>query len=413
VQKRLITTIVVGGIAAAMVLSGCSNSSKSTGSGLASGGTSPSASASGSGAGAACNGTGPSYKIAFQGPLSGDEKNLGVAEVNAVQLAIDQANAAKNLCFQLALLQSDDQCATGPAPAAAAAVIQDPAVVGLIGPSCSGATTATAKSYAQAGIAIISPSATNETLTDPSNGFTTFHRIVPTDGVEGKATADFLAGKYKSVFVVDDSTTYGQGVAQVVRAELKAKGVKVDSQSFAQTVKDFSTLATKIQQSGDQAMYMGGYYAQAGLLAKALNAVGYKGFEIAGNGAKDPGFVVASGAAGDGFNFACGCLDATTAPSAAAFNTAYTAKFGTPPSTYSPESFDATNAMITAISAAFKAGNGTATRAAVETAVGALDYSGITTTVKFLPSGEVAQATINLYKVESGKIVLLGDLSKQ
>ena len=40
-------------------------------------------------------------------------------------------------------------------------------------------------------MALISPSATNATLT--SQGFTTFHRIVPTDGVEGKATADFLA----------------------------------------------------------------------------------------------------------------------------------------------------------------------------------------------------------------------------
>jgi branched-chain amino acid transport system substrate-binding protein len=236
---------------------------------------------------------------------------------------------------------------------------------------------------------------------------------VPTDGIEGKATADYLAGKYKSVFVIDDSSTYGQGVANVVRTELKAKSIKVDSQSVADTLKDLSALATKVVQSGDAAMYYGGYYAQAGLLAKALNAAGYKGYEISGNGAKDPGFVTAAGAAGNNYYFACGCLDATTAPSAAAFNTAYNAKYGTPPSTYSPEAFDATNAMITAISAAFKAGNGTATRAAVETAVNALDYQGITTTVKFLPTGEVAQATINLYEVENGKIVLLGDLSKQ
>jgi branched-chain amino acid transport system substrate-binding protein len=403
VQRKAITAIFALGAAGAMVLAGCSNSTKSSG-GL----TSSSAAASGSSS-SSCNGTGPSYKIGFQGPLSGDDKNLGTAEVNGVNLAVDEANAKKNLCYSLAVLTGDDQCSTAPAPAAAAGIIQDTAVLGLIGPSCSGATTATAASYAAAGMAIISPSATNATLT--SQGFTTFHRIVPTDGIEGKATADYLAAKYKSVFVIDDSSTYGQGVANVVRTELKAKSIKVDSQSIDATLKDLSALATQVQASGDTAMYYGGYYAQAGLLAKALNGAGYKGFEISGNGAKDPGFVTAAGTTGDNYYFACGCLDATTAPAAKDFNTAYNTKFGTPPSTYSPEAFDATNAMISAISAAQKAGG--ATRASVETAVNALDYPGITTTVKFLPTGEVAQATINLYKVESGKIVLLGDLTKQ
>jgi len=405
VQKKVITAIFALGAAGALVLSGCSNSSNSGGS-L----SSTAAASGGSSSSSGCNGTGPAYKIGFQGPLSGSDKNLGVAEVQGVEVALDQAAAAKNLCFTLSLVQGDDQCAPATAPAAASSIIQDSAVLGLIGPSCSGATTATAPSYAQAGIAIISPSATAQTLT--SSGFTTFHRIVPTDGLEGKATADYLAAKYKKVYVVDDSSTYGQGVAQVVAAELKTKGVAVDTQSIADTVTDLSTLATTINGSGDTAMYYGGYYAQAGLLAKALNAVGYKGYEISGNGAKDPGFIQSAGAtAAEGYYFACGCLDATTAPAAAAFNKAYQAKFGTPPSTYSPEAFDATNAMISAISAAQKAGG--ATRASVETAVNALDYKGITTEVKFQSNGEVAQATINLYQVKSGAIVLLGDITKQ
>ncbi len=407
-QKKAISAIFALGAAGALILSGCSNSSSSKSSSL----TSSAAASGGASSSSGCSGTGPAYKIGFQGPLSGSDKNLGVAELNGVEVALDQAAAAKNLCFTLSLVQGDDQCATATAPAAAASIIQDSAVLGLIGPSCSGATTATAASYASAGIAMISPSATNATLTQASNNFTTFHRIVPTDGIEGKATADFLAAKYQKVFVVDDSSTYGQGVAQVVATELKAKGASVDSQSIDATLTDLSSLATKIQASGDTAMYYGGYYAQAGLLAKALNAVGYKGYEISGNGAKDPGFIQSSGAtAGNGYYFACGCLDATTAPSAVAFNKAYQAKFSTPPSTYSPEAFDATNAMISAISAAQKAGG--ATRASVETAVNALDYKGITTEVKFQPNGEVAQATINLYKVENGAIVLLGDITKQ
>ncbi len=403
-RKNVLTTVVTAGAIGAMVLAGCSSSKKTTG---ALGGSS-SAAASASAGGGSCNGTGTTYKIGYQGPLTGDNKQLGINMINAVNLAVDEANAAKNLCFQLAVLQSDDGGTPAGAPAAEAALEQDTAVVGVIGPAFSGATAAVGAKYAAANLALISPSATNATLT--SQGFTTFHRIVPTDGVEGKATADYLATKFKSVFVVDDTSTYGAGVAGVVATELKAKGIKVDTQSIAPTT-DYSAVATKVAGSSDDAMYYGGYDAQAGLLAKALQAASYKGFEISGNGGKSSVFTSTAGAAGDGYYFACGCLDATTAPSAAAFNKAYTAKFNTPPSTYSPEAFDATNAMISAISAAQKAG--AVTRAAVETAVNALDYTGITTTVKFTPTGEVAQATVNLYEQKAGAIVLLGDITKQ
>ena len=67
---------------------------------------------------------------------------------------------------------------------------------------------------------------------------------------------------------------------------------------------------------------------------------------MAGNGGKSSEFTEGAGAAGDGWYFSCGCLDATVAPQAKDFNDAYTKMCNTPPSTYSPEAYDATNAMI-------------------------------------------------------------------
>jgi branched-chain amino acid transport system substrate-binding protein len=399
-----LSRIAVVVTAGALALTGCSSSGgkdTSSGGGLG-GGTSTGATGTGGGA------AGGSYKIGFQGALSGDNKQLGINEINAVNLAVKQANADSSLGFKLSVVTADDGGVPDKSPAAAAKLIQDQAIIGIVGPIFSGPTSAVGKTYAQAGIALISPSATNETLT--SSGFTTFHRIVPTDGVEGKATADYLAKKYKKVFVVDDASTYGKGVGDVVRAELKAKGVKVDNQSIAPT-SDYSGVAQQVKSSGDEAMYYGGYDAQAGLLAKALKAVNYKGFRIGGNGGKSTVFTSTAGAAGDGFYFACGCLDATTAPQAKAFSDAYQAAYNTPSSTYSPEAYDATNALIQAIKAA-KA-SGSVTRASVEKAVNALNYKGITTTVKFASNGEVAQATVNLYEQKAGKIVLLGDITQQ
>jgi branched-chain amino acid transport system substrate-binding protein len=85
--------------------------------------------------------------------------------------------------------------------------------------------------------------------------------------------------------------------------------------------------------------------------------------------------------------------------------------FNTPPSTYSPECFDATNALIEAVKAAVKAG--TPTRKAVSEEINKLDYKGITTQVKFAPNGEVAAATVNLYQQKDGKIVMLGKIQDQ
>jgi len=257
---------------------------------------------------------------------------------------------------------------------------------------------------------LISPSATNETLT--SSGFTTFHRIVPTDGIEGTATADYLAAKYKKVFVVDDTSVYGKGVADVVVKELQNKGVTVQRQGTnGEHDTKLGPIATAVKSSGADAMYFGGYDAEAALLAKALKAANYTGFVISGNGAKSSVFTDTAGSAGNNFYFACGCQDATTAPEAQDFAAAYQAAYGTPPSTYSPEAYDATNAMIDAIKTAAAAG--TVSRDSVEEAVNNLDYQGITTEVKFAENGEVAQATVNLYEQKDGAIVMLGDITQQ
>ncbi len=345
-RSRYMTTAVVLAAAGAMALTSCSSSGGTKTSG---GGKSTSSSGGGLGGGGGKSsspggGAKKAYKIGFQGALSGDNQQLGINEINSVNLAVKQANAKGDLPFTLSVVKSDDGGDAAKAPAAAQTLIQDPAIVGVVGPIFSGPTSATGKAYAAANMGLISPSATNADLT--SSGFTTFHRIVPTDGVEGKATADYLAGKFKSVFVVDDTTVYGKGVGDVVRAELKAKSVKVTSQGVAQNTQDYGAIAQTVKGSGAEAMYYGGYDAQAALFAKSLKAAGYTGLTIGGNGVKSTVFTSGAGTAGNGWFFACGCQDATTAPAAKQFTADYMAAYNTPPSTYSPEAYDATNALI-------------------------------------------------------------------
>ena len=213
------------------------------------------------------------------------------------------------------------------------------------------------------------------------------------------------------MFVVDDLSDYGKGAADAVQQELKAKGVKTTRQGVDAKTTDYSVISQKVKGSGATALFYGGYDTQAAQFAKTLKSAGFTGITMTGNGGKSSKFTAGAGIAGDGWYFSCGCLDATVASQAKDFTAAYQAKFNTAPSTYSPEAYDATNAMIQAIKTV--ASSGAVTRQAVWDAVTNLNFSGITTTIKFQPNGEVEQQVINLYQQKAGKIELLGDITKQ
>jgi len=387
------------GLIGALALTGCGSSddNKDSGGGLS--------------GGSGGNDSGATYTIAFQGPLSGDNQQLGINEVNGVQLAIEEANKDSSLGFKLKLLKADDGGVPEKAPAAAAQVLQDDTVMGVVGPSFSGASQAVGKKYGDAGLAIVNPSASNGELQD--QGFTTWHRIMPNDNAEGPAGADYLAKKAKKVIVVSDKSAYGDGVAKAVADELKAKNVAVVEQAADQTTtKDYGPVAQTIKQSGADALFYAGYDAQGAQLAKALKSVGYNGIRMSGNGVKSSVFTDGAKADGEGWLLTCGCQDATVAPESKEFTSAYQTMFNTPPSTYSPEAYDATNIVIQGIKTAKEAGD--VNRKAVNDAISKIDYKGITGDISFGDNGDLPEGvgTVNLFVVKGGEIVSLGDITQ-
>jgi branched-chain amino acid transport system substrate-binding protein len=397
VRFRIFTTTTVLATAGVIGLAGCGSSSSGSGSGGLSGGGDNNSGAK-------------TYDIGFEGPLSGANAQLGINEKYGAQLAIDQANANSSLGFKLKLVEADDQGNPAKAPAAATQLIQDPNMLGEIGPSFSGASLAVGKRYGAAGMAMITPSATSATL--QTEGFQTWFRIVPNDNLEGSQAADWLARKgIKNLFVLQDLSAYGKGVGDTVAKEAKAKGIQVTEKGLdGTTTKNYKPIAQTIKASGADAMFYGGYDAQGALLAKALKSAGYTGLTVAGNGVKSSVFTDSAGSAADGWFLTCGCQDATVAPQSKDFADAYQAAFHTPSSTYSPEAYDATNLLIQAIKTA--SANGAPTLSSVVDAVRSSDYDGITGPIKFQSNGDLISngQTVNLYDVENGKIVIVGNI---
>ncbi len=170
---------------------------------------------------------GDTLKIAFQGPLSGDNVQLGVNMADGIKLAIEQANAKGDLGFKLEYKAVDDQGLPEKATAAAQKAIDDQSVLAVVGPAFSGATDSASPLYSEAGLVTVSPSATRPDLT--TKGYKSLLRAVPNDSSQGKGMAAFFDKKTdaKEVMVVDDKTDYGVGLADVAVKELKARGIKV------------------------------------------------------------------------------------------------------------------------------------------------------------------------------------------
>lgn len=354
----------------------------------------------------------PTYVIGYEGPLSGGNQQLGLNMVFAVQLAIQQANATGKLPFKLALKSYDDQGDPTISPTQAQAAIANKRLIAIVGPAFSGATAAAEPFYSHAHVATVSPSATNPSLA--TKGWHNFFRVVADDSVQGPADANYLVKKLKinSLYVVNDGTSYGAGLAGAVATQATSDGAKVQTatvpgtsqcQNGTASATEYSAAATQAVASGAKGLFYGGYYCDLGLFLGALNSAGFTGTVMSGDGSLSPALIQGTtpASAANGVLLTCACSTSNNKK----FNVAYhhIAHFSAANATYAPESYDATNAIINAMKHLKKI-----TRLGVVNMLHRLAFKGITKVVKFQKNGNIAGSAIFVNKVENGKIVQLG-----
>jgi branched-chain amino acid transport system substrate-binding protein len=330
----------------------------------------------------------PPLSIAMAGALTGPDAALGINIKNGVQLAIDQHNAANPGC-QVQLkpfdTEGDPQKATGIAPQ----IVDDQYTVGLVGPAFSGETKATGTVFDQAGLVATTASATNVTLSE--NGWKTFFRGLANDGVQGPSVANYLKNTlgYKKICVIDDSSDYGLGLATAVRETL---GPVADSKCNISTKKDdkdFSAAVTQVKGEGPDAVFYGGYYAGAAILAQQLKDGGVTATFVSADGTKDPEFVKQAGAASKDAILACPC-----GPATGTFAEDYKKAFGQDAGTYSIEGYDLGTILLKGID------SGKITRPALLDFVKNYQGQGIARKYQWTDKGELTTTLIWIYKVQ-------------
>ncbi|HEY7174890.1 MAG TPA: branched-chain amino acid ABC transporter substrate-binding protein, partial [Micromonosporaceae bacterium] len=336
---------------------------------------------------------------------TGSAANLGVNIEQGAELAVDQYND-KNGAGCITMKKFDSQGDPAVAPGVARQLIQDKKILGIVGPAFSGESIAADPIFDQAGIPLITPSATNPTLSSGGQAGGTpwkvFHRAVATDASQGPAAANYIKAVLKptKVFVIDDQSAYGAGLADAVKQTLGSLVVGSDKVGADGKQTDFSSSVTKVVSSGATALFYGGYYQNAGLLRKQLTAAGWKGTMVAGDGVNDPGYIKAAGnAAAQGTVLTCPCSPASKA--GGTFDTDYQAKWNVAAGTYSDVAYDAANIFLQGIS------QGNTTTAKMNTYLSTVDYKGVANEYKFQPNGELDTSLIKVwaFKVDNGQVV--------
>jgi len=377
------SAIIAAAALGALVAAGCGSSSTSGG-GSASGTTK------------ACVAS-----IGLEAPITGPVAPLGQEQLHFAQLAMITDNLANKT--RITLVQGDTQLNPAMATTVTQQFTSNNKIVAVVGPAGSQEVEAVGPLMDRAGLAFISGSATNASLT--TGKYPTFFRSVSKDSVQGPQDANYIVNTLhpKALMIVDDQEAYSTGLVSAMVPIFSAAGVKVDHESVSQKTTDFSSLVAKVTPDTTVVVLPWQVAANAQQFGKDLAQEHKKAVIFGTDGLFSPGTFTISGSYVSSFG-----PDITAIPADSAIAAAAKAKYGTF-GTFGPPVYAATHVVDEAIASVCKSGQ-TPSRANVLAAIKNTNEvtSILGQPIKFDSHGDVVNGKFFLFKIDSsGKYVLV------
>jgi branched-chain amino acid transport system substrate-binding protein len=341
-------------------------------------------------------------KVGVAGPHSGDLASYGIPTVRAAELVVEDINSKGGVLGRpVELLVEDDVCKPEVATNTATKLVSDGAVV-VVGHVCSGATKAALGIYNDAGIIVMSPSATNPDLTQ-SGDYPNFYRTIASDDLQAKLGADFTVNTLgaKKVAVLHDKGDYGKGYAEFAKKYLEEMpGVEVVLfEGITPGAVDYSAIVQKIAKSGAEAVVYGGYHPEASKIVTQMKKKKMDTYFVSDDGVKDVTFIKVAGEFAEGV-YASGPMDVSSLPMYQQAVAAHKAKYGEEPGAFFKEGYAATIALLNAIekagSTSYEAIEKVLRNEYVDTSVG---------NISFDEKGDAIGVGFSMYRVVNGEYV--------
>ena len=344
-----------------------------------------------------------SIKIGVQGAHSGDLASYGVPSLNAVKIVAEQANAKGGvLGKQVEVVAQDDQCKPEMATSAATKLISDQVGV-VVGPICSGPTTASLPLFQEAGLIAVSPTATTPGLTETGKN-PLFFRTVANDNAQAKLTSDFMLNKLKArkIAYLHDNGDYGKGFADNNRALMEKGGAEtVLFEAVTPDAVDFSAVVRKLRRAKPDIVVFGGYQPVASKLVQQMRRDRLDTPFIGPDGVKDETFLKMTGKDSEGV-YASYPKDTSSLEAYKHARDAHVKAYGSEPGFGYYNAYAAAQCLLDAID---KTG-GTDTAKIKE----ALRTNVVDTPlgkIRFNDQGDAAGMALSIYQVKDGKFVEL------
>jgi branched-chain amino acid transport system substrate-binding protein len=323
---------------------------------------------------------GKEIHIGIGGPLTTGSSGLGIEMRQAVELAVDEKNAAGGILGAKLVAKAEDDAADAQkGEAVAKDFCADPADLGVVGHANSGVSIAASTVYSGCGLAMITPMSSSPGVTD--RGLANVFRLTNRDDRKGPGLASYLYkvdGKRRGV-VIDDQTPYGKTLADNFVKGFEAVGGKVVTRQGVKVGDtDFRAMLTGLPKDYDFVFFAG--IREGALILKQMRELGMNALFACGDGCWDvKGFVVPSeGAAlkGEGVRILSAAPALGKVAGSSEFAARYSGKYG-PIANYAGNSYDSARILLAAIEQAATAAKGMPTRADVIRAIRASKFQGI------------------------------------
>ena len=239
--------------------------------------------------------------VASAGPMSGQYASFGAQLKAGAEMWLKDTNAKGGILGEkVKLVIGDDAC--DPKQAVAVAnKFAGQGVTYVAGHFCSGSSIPASKVYTEEGIIQVSPASTNPAFTD--KGGPNVFRVCGRDDQQGEVAGAFLAKEYsgKKVAIIHDKTAYGKGLADATKKNMNKGGLKETMyEAITAGEKDYSALVSKLKSNGIEAVYLGGYHTEGGLIVRQMRDQGMKTKLISGDALVTSEYWQITGDAGEG-----------------------------------------------------------------------------------------------------------------
>jgi branched-chain amino acid transport system substrate-binding protein len=323
---------------------------------------------------------------------------------NSVELALnDLKQPLVDMGFDVQYVPFDDQATPDVGVSNAQTIVADPAFLAVVGHWNSGVAIPSSEVYNANDLAMVSPANTGVNVT--GRGLSVVNRVCGRDDSQGAAGADFLAGlgTVKSVYVLNDKTAYGLGVATFFQKTAEEKGMTVLGFEGTEEKSNFDGIIQPILAQAPDAIYFGGIYDQTATFLTQARAAGYQGIFMGPDGTDNSDFAKLAGEAAVGTYYSSAAGPISLYPDAAKFSDDYKTKYGEAPQPYGPESYDAAAVVLHGIEVAIQLNGGNLpSRAQVAAAIrGTKDFKGLTGSITFDAYGDREVANYYILQVKS------------